>query len=133
MVSGTVAIVGRPNVGKSTIFNRFLGERHSIVEDTPGVTRDRIYSQIEWLTRKFTLIDTGGIQLDEASFQQEINMQVEIAVEEADTIIFIVDGLVGLQEDDYFIAKMLRESGKHIILAVNKIDDIEHINNIFNF
>ncbi|NLC33664.1 MAG: ribosome biogenesis GTPase Der [Erysipelothrix sp.] len=133
MINGTVAIVGRPNVGKSTIFNRFYGERVSIVEDTPGVTRDRIYGKIEWLTRKFNLIDTGGIQLDDARFQQEINMQVDIAIEEADTIIFIVDGLVGLQEDDYFIARKLQESGKHIILAVNKIDDLEHLNNIYEF
>lgn len=133
MISGTVAIVGRPNVGKSTIFNRFLGERVSIVEDTPGVTRDRIYAQVEWLTRKFNLIDTGGIQLEEASFQEDINIQVEIAIEEADTIIFVTDGLTGLLDDDYHIAKLLRSSGKHIILAVNKIDDIEHLHNIYEF
>lgn len=133
MISGTVAIVGRPNVGKSTVFNRFYGERVSIVEDTPGVTRDRIYAQVEWLTRKFNLIDTGGIQLEEASFQDEINMQVDIAIDEADTIIFIVDGLAGLLKDDYHIAKLLRESGKHIILAVNKIDDVEHLHNIYEF
>ena len=133
MISGTVAVVGRPNVGKSTIFNRFVGERVSIVEDSPGVTRDRIYAQVEWLTRKFNLIDTGGIQLEDASFQDEINMQVDIAIEEADTIIFITDGLTGLLEDDYHIAKLLRSSGKEIILAVNKIDDIEHVHNIYEF
>ncbi len=133
MISGTVAVVGRPNVGKSTIFNRFLGERVSIVEDTPGVTRDRIYAQVEWLTRKFNLIDTGGIQLEDASFQEEINMQVDIAIDEADTIIFVVDGMVGVQNDDYHIATLLRESGKKIILAVNKIDDHEHLNNIYEF
>lgn len=133
MISGTVAIVGRPNVGKSTIFNRFLGERVSIVEDTPGVTRDRIYAQVEWLTRKFNLIDTGGIQLEEASFQEDINIQVEIAIEEADTIIFVTDGLTGLLDDDYHIAKLLRSSGKEIILAVNKIDDVEHLHNIYEF
>ncbi len=133
MISGTVAIVGRPNVGKSTIFNRFVGERISIVEDTPGVTRDRIYAQVEWLTKKFNLIDTGGIQLEEADFQSEINVQVEIAIDEADTIVFLVDGLVGLLEDDYHIAKMLRESNKKVILAVNKIDDIEHMHNIYEF
>ena len=133
MISGTVAVVGRPNVGKSTIFNRFVGERVSIVEDSPGVTRDRIYAQVEWLTRKFNLIDTGGIQLEDASFQDEINMQVEIAIEEADTIIFITDGITGLLQDDYHIAKLLRSSGKEIILAVNKIDDLEHVHNIYEF
>lgn len=133
MISGVVAIVGRPNVGKSTIFNRFAGERISIVEDSPGVTRDRIYTTIEWLTRKFNLIDTGGIQLEEDDFQAEIFMQVEIAIDEADTIVFVVDGLSGLTRDDEYIAGLLRKSGKHIILAVNKIDDIEHLNNIYEF
>lgn len=133
MISGVVAIVGRPNVGKSTIFNRFAGERISIVEDSPGVTRDRIYTTIEWLTRKFNLIDTGGIQLEEDDFQAEIFMQVEIAIDEADTIVFVVDGLTGLTRDDEYIAGLLRKSGKHIILAVNKIDDIEHLNNIYEF
>lgn len=133
MISGVVAIVGRPNVGKSTIFNRFAGERISIVEDTPGVTRDRIYTTIDWLTKKFNLIDTGGIQLDDADFQTEIFMQVEIAIDEADTIIFIVDGLTGLTSDDEYIASLLRKSGKKVILAVNKIDDIEHLNNIYEF
>lgn len=133
MISGTVAIVGRPNVGKSTIFNRFAGERISIVEDTPGVTRDRIYTTIEWLTRKFNLIDTGGIQLAEGDFHEEILVQVEIAIDEADTIVFVVDGLSGLTNDDHHIAQLLRNSKKHIILAVNKIDDFEHLNNIYEF
>ena len=87
MIRGTVAIVGRPNVGKSTIFNRLIGQRKSIVDDTPGVTRDRIYGEVEWLTKTFRLIDTGGIQIEDQAFAQEINMQVDIAIEEADVII----------------------------------------------
>ena len=133
MISGKVAIVGRPNVGKSTIFNRFAKERISIVEDSPGVTRDRIYTIVEWLTKKFSLIDTGGIELADGDFQSEILMQVEIAIDEADTVVFVVDGQTGLTNDDEYIAGLLRESGKKIILAVNKIDDLEHLNNIYEF
>ena len=90
MIRGTVAIVGRPNVGKSTIFNRLIGQRKSIVDDTPGVTRDRIYGEVEWLTQKFRLIDTGGIQIEDQAFASQINMQVEIAIEEADLIVMVV-------------------------------------------
>ena len=89
MIDGTIAIVGRPNVGKSTVFNRMLQERLSIVEDTPGVTRDRIYGDCEWLSKNYRLIDTGGIQLDDQPFQKEIKAQVDIAIEEADVIIFL--------------------------------------------
>ena len=96
MIKGVVAIVGRPNVGKSTIFNRILGERVSIVEDTPGVTRDRIYGKGTWLTQDFRLIDTGGIQLENQPFQEEIKAQVEIAIEEADVILFVVNGRDGV-------------------------------------
>ena len=123
MNKGTVAIVGRPNVGKSTVFNRLIGERKSIVEDTPGVTRDRIYGKVEWLTREFQLIDTGGIQIQDQPFTDEIHMQVEIAVDEADCIIFLVNGRDGVTADDRYIAKMLHRSKKPVILAVNKIDD----------
>lgn len=123
MNKGTVAIVGRPNVGKSTVFNRLIGERKSIVEDTPGVTRDRIYGKVEWLTREFQLIDTGGIQIQDQLFTDEIHMQVEIAVDEADCIIFLVNGRDGVTADDRYIAKMLHRSKKPVILAVNKIDD----------
>ena len=133
MIDGTIAVVGRPNVGKSTLFNRMLEQRLSIVEDSPGVTRDRIYGDCQWLSKTFRLIDTGGIQLDDAPFQKEINAQVEIAVEEADVIIFIVNGQEGLTNDDEYIAKLLRKSKKPVVLAVNKTDDIAMINNIYEF
>ncbi|MBR4422402.1 MAG: ribosome biogenesis GTPase Der [Erysipelotrichaceae bacterium] len=133
MIDGTVAIVGRPNVGKSTVFNRMLSERVAIVEDSPGVTRDRIYGDCEWLSKTYRLIDTGGFQLEDLPFQKEINAQVEIAVEEADVIIFIVDGRSGLSNDDEYIARLLRRSNKPIILAVNKIDDISLIDNIYEY
>lgn len=133
MIKGVVAIVGRPNVGKSTIFNRILGERVSIVEDTPGVTRDRIYGKGTWLTQDFRLIDTGGIQLENQPFQEEIKAQVEIAIEEADVILFVVNGRDGVTGDDEFIARMLRRSGKPVVLAVNKIDDATLQGNIYEF
>ena len=133
MIKGVVAIVGRPNVGKSTIFNRILGERVSIVEDTPGVTRDRIYGKGTWLTQDFRVIDTGGIQLENQPFQEEIKAQVEIAIEEADVILFVVNGRDGVTGDDEFIARMLRRSGKPVVLAVNKIDDTTLQGNIYEF
>ena len=133
MKKGILAIVGRPNVGKSTVFNRLIGERKSIVEDTPGVTRDRIYGTVEWLTREFQLIDTGGIQIEDQPFQQEIQMQVEIAIEEADCILFLVNGRDGVTSDDQFIARMLQRSNKPIILGVNKIDDRSLSYNLYDF
>lgn len=133
MIKGIAAIVGRPNVGKSTIFNRMIGERKSIVEDTPGVTRDRIYGKAEWLTQEFRLIDTGGIQLADQPFQEEIRMQVEIAMEEADVIIFVVNGKDGITNDDEYIAKMLQRSEKPVLLAVNKIDNTEMQVNVYEF
>ena len=133
MIDGIVAIVGRPNVGKSTIFNRIIGERVSIVEDTPGVTRDRIYAKGNWLTKDFRLIDTGGIQMIDQPFQTEIKAQVDIAIEEADVIIFIVSGQDGITNDDEYIAKMLQRSNKPVILAVNKIDDIAMAVNAYEF
>lgn len=133
MISGVCAIVGRPNVGKSTIFNRIIGERKSIVEDTPGVTRDRIYGKVEWLTKEFRVIDTGGIQLADQPFQKEIEMQVEIAIDEADAIIFVVSGVDGITNDDEYIARMLIRSKKPVILAVNKVDDTHLVPNIYEF
>ena len=109
---GTLALVGAPSSGKSTIFNRILGERKSIVEPTPGVTRDRIYARASWLTKDFTVIDTGGIELKNAPFQQSIRAQVEMAMDEADVIAFVVDGKKGVTGDDRFIAKMLYATKK---------------------
>ncbi len=133
MIHGICAIVGRPNVGKSTIFNRIIGEKKSIVEDTPGVTRDRIYGKAEWLTKEFRVIDTGGIQLADQPFKEEIQMQVEIALEEADTILFVVNGKDGVTRDDEYIASLLRKTNKEVILVVNKIDDTQMINDIYEF
>lgn len=133
MIQGVVAIVGRANVGKSTIFNRIVGERVSIVEDTPGVTRDRIYANATWLTRSFRIIDTGGIELENASFTEQISAQAQIAIEEADIIIFVVNGREGIRHEDTFVAKMLQKSKKPVILAVNKIDDQAFKNDIYEF
>ena len=120
-----VAIVGRPNVGKSTLFNKIIGERRSIVEDTPGVTRDRIYAEAEWCEKKFILIDTGGIEpKSEDTILKQMRIQAEIAVETADVIVFLCDIRAGLLADDRDIAIMLKKSGKPIILAVNKADSI---------
>ena len=128
-----VAIVGSPSVGKSTIFNRIVGERKSIVEETRGITRDRIYAKASWLTVNFNVVDTGGIEVENRPFQEQIRMQAELAIDEADVIIFVVDGKIGLNEDDKMVAKMLRKAKKHVILAVNKVDNINEINNIYEF
>ena len=125
MSKGIVAIVGSPNVGKSTLFNRIIGERHAIVDDQAGVTRDRLYGKANWLTKDFTLIDTGGIEIKNAPFQKQIRAQVEIALEEADVILYVADGRLGVTDDDRFVCKMLYKSNKPVILAVNKIDNVE--------
>lgn len=132
-MSGTIAIVGRPNVGKSTIFNRCLGERIAIVEDQPGVTRDRIYGTGSWLNRQFHMIDTGGIQLADQPYQTEIRAQVQIAMQEADVIVMVTDGTAGVTDDDRFIAQMLHRTKKPVILAVNHIDDSSRIPSIYEF
>ncbi len=121
---GKVAIVGRPNVGKSTLFNRIIGQRLSITDSTPGVTRDRIYAKGEWLGHEFNLIDTGGIEISDAPFQVEIQAQAEVAMEEADVIIMLCDSRSGVTDDDTYIAKLLYRSNKPVILAVNKVDDL---------
>ncbi len=133
MSKGVIAIVGRPNVGKSTIFNRIAGSRVSIVEDIPGVTRDRIYATGEWTGKQFQLIDTGGIQLEDQPYQDEIRAQVQIAIEEADVILMVCDGKTGLSDDDRYIAGILQKSNKPIVLAVNQIDDDSRLMNIYEF
>lgn len=133
MISGVVAIVGRANVGKSTIFNRVVGERVSIVEDIPGVTRDRIYANATWLTRTFRVIDTGGIELENATFNEQIKMQAEIAIEEADVILFVTNGREGVTREDEYVARLLQKSKKPVILAVNKIDDSQFKDDIYEF
>ena len=126
MIKPLVAIVGRPNVGKSTFFNRVVGERISIVEDTPGVTRDRLYADAEWCGTSFTLIDTGGLEIkSEDVMWTHIREQAEIAVETADLVIFMMDGKTGLTPEDYEVAKYLRRSKKPVILVVNKLDNNE--------
>ena len=129
-----VAIVGRPNVGKSTFFNKICGSRISIVEDTPGVTRDRIYADAEWQNRRFTLIDTGGIDpRSEDVLLSQMRRQAEIAMDTADVIVFFTDGRDGLTDDDREVANLLRKTNKPLILAVNKLDHISLAPNAYEF
>lgn len=133
MIKPLVAIVGRPNVGKSTIFNRLVGKRISIVEDTPGVTRDRIYADADWSNHHFTIIDTGGIEInDNDKMWSHIKQQVEVAIDLADVIMFVVDGKDGIVANDYDIANMLRLTNKPIILVANKIDN-QNMNMFYEF
>ena len=129
----TVALVGRPNVGKSTLFNKIAGERIAIIEDIPGVTRDRLYQETSYLDKHFYLIDTGGIDETEEIFNKEIKIQAELAIEEADVVIFIVDGKEGLTSNDFIVRDLLRKSKKKIIVAINKIDTKEAQENIYDF
>ncbi|UQS82889.1 ribosome biogenesis GTPase Der [Bombilactobacillus folatiphilus] len=128
-----VALVGRPNVGKSTLFNRIASERIAIVEDTPGVTRDRIYTHAEWLGKQFRLIDTGGITLEETTLNQEIKSQAEIAIDEADVLVMVVDARVGVVKEDETVARILYQAKKPVILAVNKADNLEQRQDIYEF
>ena len=124
MAKPLVAIVGRPNVGKSTFFNKVVGKKISIVEDFPGVTRDRIYQDAEWGGTAFTLVDTGGLELKSTDeMWRHIQKQAEIAIETADVIILFTDGKVGLNASDEDVASKLRKSGKPVVLAVNKLDN----------
>ncbi len=129
----SVAIVGRPNVGKSTLFNRIIGERLAITDETPGLTRDRIYAQGEWLSRRFNIIDTGGIDFDDAPFVHDIKAQTEIAIEESDLIIFLVDVRSGITEEDSLIARMLYKADKNVLVAVNKVDDVSLSDTLYEF
>ncbi len=133
MANGIVAVVGSPNVGKSTIFNRIVGKRQSIVDDASGITRDRIYAKASWLTKDFSIVDTGGVELENQPFQKQIRAQVEIALQEADVILFVVDGKVGVTREDQIVARMLYKSNKPVVLAVNKIDSVEQMDNIHEF
>lgn len=129
----TVAIVGKPNVGKSSLFNRLIGERKSITDDLPGVTRDRIYGTATWLTKSFALIDTGGIEIGDAPFLEQIQQQALLAVEEADLVLFVLDGRSSISDADELIRRTLYKSKKPIIPVVNKIDSVELMANIYEY
>ena len=133
MAIPTVALVGRPNVGKSTLFNKIVGKQVSIIEDIPGVTRDRIYQEATYNNKKFYLIDTGGIDATKMTFNDEIRMQAEIAINEADVVVFIIDGKEGLTSNDLIVRDILRKSKKRIIVAINKIDVKDAKNNLYDF
>ncbi|WP_242367641.1 ribosome biogenesis GTPase Der [Lactobacillus intestinalis] len=133
MALPVVAIVGRPNVGKSTLFNRIINERLAIVEDRPGVTRDRNYAQAEWLGRKFDVIDTGGITWDDGKIEEEIRAQAEIAIDEADVIVMLTSVVNGVTDLDEKVAQLLYRTKKPVILAVNKADNPEQRANIYDF
>ena len=133
MSLGVVAIIGSPNVGKSTIFNRIIGRRRSIIDDQPGVTRDRLYETASWLDRDFRLVDTGGIEIANRPFQEQIRMQAQLAIDEADVVIFVTDAKKGVTNDDRLVAKMLYKTNKPVILAVNKVDNRDMLYNVNDF
>ena len=134
MARAFVAVVGRPNVGKSTLFNRIAEKRISIVDDTPGVTRDRNYAEAEWTGHTFTLIDTGGIEMDESDhILNSVRKQAQLAIEEADVVVFVVDGKAGMTTADQEIVNILRNSKKPIVLTVNKVDNIKEIAGSYEF
>ena len=128
-----VCLIGKPNVGKSTIFNKLIKEKKSIIMDEPGITRDRIYGVVEYNDKKFSLIDTGGLTDSTNDFAKEIKMQAELAIDEADVILFVVDGKFGLDSSDYFIRDLLRKANKEVIVLVNKMDNKERMANIYEF
>ena len=129
----TVALVGRPNVGKSTLFNKMTGKKISIIEDTPGVTRDRIYEQVTYEKYRFNLIDTGGIDGSGEKFNTEIRLQAEIAIDQADVVVFVVDGKEGLTSNDLLVRDILRKSKKRVIVAINKVDVKDAKDNMYDF
>ncbi len=128
-----VAIIGRPNVGKSTLFNKIIGKKIAITKDIPGVTRDRIYQEAIYQNKKFFLIDTGGIDLEKADFNTEIKVQAEIAIKEADILVFMVDGKEGLTSNDLTVRDLLRKTKKKVIVAINKIDFKDAKENLYDF
>ena len=128
-----VAIVGRPNVGKSTLFNKIAGSRIAIIEDTQGVTRDRLYEEVSYMNKPFYLVDTGGIDLADEKFNDEIKVQAEIAINEADVVIFVVDAKEGITSNDLVVRDILRRSNKKIVVAVNKIDNKDSYDNLYDF
>lgn len=121
-MKNTIAIIGKPNVGKSTLFNRLNGRKISIVDDTPGVTRDRLYEVISWLNKEIKIIDTGGIEIKNAPFQEQIQIQAKIAIEEADVIFFVFDGHSEISNDDLFIMNILRKANKTVLALANKLE-----------
>lgn len=133
MPKGVVAIVGTPNVGKSTIFNRLVGERHAIIDNEAGITRDRLYANCKWLGYSFSLVDTGGIELKNRPFQEQIRAQAQIAIDEADVIVFVVDAKVGISADDRLVTKILYKTKKPIILVANKVDDLSRVSDTQEF
>lgn len=133
MKRGTVAIIGRPNVGKSSLFNRLSGDKLAITDDASGITRDRLYTKCEWLNQEFSIIDTGGIELKNVPFMEEIKAQAHLAIDEADVIILVTDGRVGVTNGDKDVIKILHKSKKPVIVAANKIDDVKFMDNIYEF
>lgn len=129
----TIALVGKPNVGKSTLFNKLIGKKHAIIEDTPGITRDRIYGDAEYKGYRMHIIDTGGISLGESDFNEEIKMQAEFAINESDLVVFVVDGKEGLTLNDFLVRDILRKSNKKVIVAINKVDSKLSKDNIYDF
>ena len=133
MKRGTVAIIGRPNVGKSSLFNRLSGDKLAITDDASGITRDRLYTKCEWLNQEFSIIDTGGIELKNVPFMEEIKAQAQLAIDEADVIILVTDGRVGVTNGEKDVIKILHKSKKPVIVAANKIDDVKFMDNIYEF
>ena len=129
----TVCLVGRPNTGKSTLFNRLINEKKAIIADTPGVTRDRLYGIVNYKNYSFSLIDTGGIDLSEEKFNDNIKMQAELAMDEADVIVFVVDGRESVTQNDLAVRDMLMHTNKKVIVALNKMDDKKHDENIYEY
>lgn len=128
-----VCLIGKPNVGKSTIFNKLIKEKKSIIMDEPGITRDRIYGVVNYNDKKFSLIDTGGLTDTKEDFNKEIKMQAELAIDEADLILFVVDGKFGLDATDFYIKDLLRRTNKEVIVLVNKMDNKERLENVYEF